>query len=124
MRTTQAEVEKRSAFLKNRLEFNQSGSDAPLEEFSPDKLILPYGIGIDTHSRFIQVCVLIRTDDKVLRSEYEFQCLWPELLKCREILDTLLSKHIPDYEPIKMHYCIESTSVYHYPICGLSVPKG
>jgi transposase len=116
MRNTQEEARKKSELLKNKLQCNELGSETPLEEFSPDKLILPYGIGIDVHSRFIQVCVLIRTENKVLRSEYEFQCLWPELLKCREILDALLSKHIPDYEPIKMHYCIESTSVYHYPI--------
>ena len=86
--------------------------ETPLEEFSPDKLILPYGIGIDTHSRFIQVCILIRDSGKILRSEYEFQCLWPELLKCRDMLHRILSARIPDFMPSKMHYCIESISTY------------
>ncbi len=35
--------------------------NAEFEQFKPEKIILPYGIGIDTHFRFIQVCVLFTT---------------------------------------------------------------
>lgn len=40
--------------------------DTPAGEEAQEvqQILFPYGIGIDTHSKFIQVCVLIQTHHK------------------------------------------------------------
>jgi hypothetical protein len=35
-------------------------------------IIHPYGVGIDCHSRFIQICVLARSEEKVVRYDETF----------------------------------------------------
>ncbi len=35
--------------------------DSEFELFEPEKIVLPYGIGMDTSSKFIQVYVLLTT---------------------------------------------------------------
>lgn len=98
----------------------QDGHKIQLEEVdvseTEGKILLPYGIGIDTHSKFIQVCVLIRKKDKIFRVEKDFQTMWPTLQIAKEFLHDTLKEYVPDLDPSLMHYCIESTSVYHYPI--------
>jgi len=37
-----------------------------------EQLLFPYGVGIDTHSKFIAVCILIRDGNEVRRSEQQF----------------------------------------------------
>jgi len=83
---------------------------------STGSIILPYGIGIDTHSKFIQVCILIHQKSKIFRVEKDFQTMWPTLLSCKAFIEEVLTNNIPDYQKDSLHYCIESTSVYHYPV--------
>ena len=66
-----------------------------LEDFEADKLILPYGVGIDTHSRFIQICILVRLEEKIKRIEYEFATLWLALETARSWILEVLQKHFP-----------------------------
>lgn len=77
-----------------------------------------YGIGIDCHSRFIQVCVLVRQDDRFIAYQKEFSTEWDSLVFakqwCLKVLETKASPS-PDLL-LPMHYCIESTSVYHFPV--------
>jgi len=87
-----------------------------LEDFDTEKLILPYGIGIDCHSRFIQVCILIRTEEKIKRVEQEFTVLWPVLEEARTWILAVLNKYSLGFSGTDFHYCIESTGTYHYPI--------
>ena len=53
----------------------------------------PYGIGIDTHSKFISVCVLIKTGNCVRRWEHDFTTDWHDLLAAREwALRTIITR--------------------------------
>ena len=80
-----------------------------LEDFDTEKLILPYGIGIDCHSRFIQVCILIRTEEKIKRVENEFSVLWPILEQAKQWILEVLTKYSLGFSGTDFHYCIEST---------------
>ena len=53
------------------------------------EIIRPYGVGIDTHSKFIAVCVLIKQDGDVVRFEKNFPTAWASMLAAR---DWVLSK--------------------------------
>ena len=91
-----------------------------LEEL-PDDLehVKEYGIGIDCHSRFIEVCIRYRNGDLIQKSQAHFSTKWDDLVSGREwcinILKTKASP-VPDLsEPL--HYLLESTANYHMPIC-------
>jgi len=43
------------------------------------QMLRPYGVGIDTHSKFIAVCVLVRKKDKMFRHEKDFSTGWESL---------------------------------------------
>ena len=43
-----------------------------------------YGVGIDTHRDFIQVCVLVKHDDEIRKIEQKFYTSWWELGEARE----------------------------------------
>ena len=90
------------------------------EESSPERqqVLYPYGVGIDTHSKFIAVCVLKQqpggngTSD-IIRHEKSFRTTWPDLLAGKRWVDSLLA----DVEqPDRTRYCIESTGTYHRPV--------
>jgi hypothetical protein len=77
-----------------------------------------YGIGIDCHSKFIQVCVITRHDMLSYAHQCEFGTDWDSLVKAREWCILVLNKKSdsPPDPSIPIHYCIESTSTYHQPI--------
>jgi hypothetical protein len=59
------------------------------------QILYPYGVGVDTHSRFIQACVLKVSPDgtdrkSVVRLEAEFKTDWRSLLKARDWVLSLL----------------------------------
>lgn len=76
----------------------------------------PYGVGIDCHSKFIQVCVLVQQGPQVVQYEREFQTTWPELVKARDfaIQHAMLSGESADQ--FTLRYTIESTGTYHVPV--------
>ncbi len=97
----------------------QAESPTPLpvgEELQ--QILYPYGIGIDTHSRFIQVCVLkvspgVRDSKNVTRTEAEFRTDWRSLKRAHE----WALRQVPDVtDPAQLRYCIESTATYHLPV--------
>lgn len=80
----------------------------------PEHLILhPYGVGIDTHSKFIQVCVLYRDSQKIRRSEKSFPTDWPGL---NAALAWTLNALTGLADRDTLRYCIESTGCYHLPV--------
>ena len=86
----------------------------PLANQDPEHLILhPYGVGIDTHSQFIQVCVLYRDAAVIRRAEKSFPTDWPSLVAAREWTLKIL---VGLAEPDTLRYCIESTATYHLPV--------
>lgn len=79
-----------------------------------------YGIGIDTHSKFIHVCVMVHENASVKKYEHPFGTTWNQLLAAKVwALDVLHSKPIPaitESDIAEFHYTIESTGCYHFPV--------
>ena len=76
-----------------------------------------YGVGIDTHRDFIQVCVLVRQGNAIKRYESQHPTSWACMVKAGEwARNTIKEKSIPTIEPEPFHYSIESTSTYHLPV--------
>jgi len=76
-----------------------------------------YGVGIDTHRDFIQVCVLVRSGAAIRKYESEHRTTWNGMVGAGEwIKDTIKEKSIPTIEPEALRYTIESTSTYHLPV--------
>ena len=103
-----------------------SASDANrivvLEEGVETHTTKSYGIGIDCHSKFIQVSVLAKRDFRIYEYRREFGTDWKSLVEakqwCIAVLGTCSIPPITfgDDSTIPFHYCIESTSNYHQPI--------
>jgi hypothetical protein len=82
------------------------------------QILYPYGVGVDTHSKFIQVCVLLaprggKAAGDVLRREKEFATDWRSLERAAEWAFGLLPKST---RRDQMRYCIQSTGTYHLPV--------
>ena len=96
-----------------------SSTSPPGETPATDVQVLqPYGVGIDTHSKFIQVCVVFQhTDDKgrttVRRKEKAFPTHWNSLVLAKQWVLEILGALA---EPDTLRYCIESTGTYHFPV--------
>ena len=78
-----------------------------------------YGIGIDCHSKFIQVSVLVKRDMRCFEYQHAFGTDWDSLVRAKTWVITVVKTcSIPAVEPdlSPLHYCIESTSTYHMPI--------
>ena len=82
------------------------------------QILYPYGVGIDTHSQFIQACVLRTANRKarhgrVMRHEREFPTTWQGLKAAHR----WILQHVPKHtRPKELRYCIESTATYHLPV--------
>lgn len=75
-----------------------------------------YGVGIDCHSKFIQVCVLRKDGGRYLRFEREFSTAWASLKQAH--FWAFAQVHETD-RTVKAHefrYVIESTGTYHLPV--------
>lgn len=96
-------------------------SAAPAEELSPPPEqmtpTMPYGVGIDTHKAFIQVCILYQNNMATERVEREFQTTWPDLQCARDWIVLTLQKHGHWKDGDLLRYTIESTGCYHIPVC-------
>ena len=77
-------------------------------------IIRPYGVGIDCHSKFIAVCVLVLHGGEVLRHEQQFDVSQAELIGAREWASAILFKY-GVWDGI-LRYVLESTGCYHYPV--------
>ena len=77
-----------------------------------------YGIGIDCHSQFIEVCVRYRNGNVMLKAQEHFSTSWENLVAgrnwCINVLKTK-SDPIPDLS-VPLHYLVESTANYHMPV--------
>lgn len=93
----------------------ENNSDALL---SIANYVADYGIGIDCHSRFIQVCVLTRLDNTISRWERSYQTTWEGLCEARVEILAYLHRTLEVRAPSEstLTYCIESTAAYHYPV--------
>ncbi len=87
-------------------------------EREPIQALKNYGVGIDTHSKFIAVCVLVKEGADVIKYERDFPTSWKALVEARQwIVDVIRTKSIPSVIAIEpLHYSIESTGTYHLPV--------
>lgn len=84
-----------------------------------------YGVGIDCHSKFIQVSVIVKRNLHTYEYRFEAGTDLPSLAASRDrAVNVITSKSDPpvSVEENSLHYCIESTSSYHLPI--IKVWKG
>ena len=97
----------------------ENGEIIILEEGTEVQETKAYGIGIDCHSKFIQVSVLVKRHLKFFEYRREFNTDWDSLVVSKQwVLNVIrtCSDPIPDLSSSPLHYCIESTSTYHMPI--------
>ena len=76
------------------------------------KYVKEYGIGIDCHSKFIEVCIRYRNDKVIQKAQAHFSTNWDDLVTARDwCIEVLNSKANPTpnlSEPL--HYLVESTA--------------
>ena len=81
----------------------------------------PYGLGVDTHKRFISVTLITCSNLQYIRFQQDFPTTSGGILTAKEWAMDLIEKYcippVDDEEPL--HYCIESTATFHYPILKL-----
>lgn len=79
-----------------------------------------YGVGIDCHRDFIQVSVIVKSEEnKTMEYRKTFNTTLPDLKKAKEwAVSIIRSKSSPpvDVSEDNLHYVIESTSCYHLPV--------
>ena len=76
-----------------------------------------YGVGVDTHRDFIQVCVLVRQGNAIRRYESEHPTSWACMVNASQWAKSIIKeKSVPTIDPEPFHYSIESTSTYHLPV--------
>ena len=78
-----------------------------------------YGIGIDCHSKFIEVCIRYRNRNLIQKSQAHFSTNWDDLVAARDwCINVLKTKADPVPELSEpLHYLVESTANYHMPVC-------
>jgi len=76
-----------------------------------------YGLGVDCHSGFFQICLLVNTGQSLVTYEITVRTLWPEIMKARQTVLSMLSAHGISVAEDDLRYTLESTAQYHKPIC-------
>lgn len=74
-----------------------------------------YGIGIDTHSKFIQVSVLVKRQEKFFEYRREFPSDYDSLVAAKEWVCKVVETCSDPVVSLNgtLHFCIESTASYH-----------
>lgn len=101
--------------------FTQNAETVILEEGTEVQQTKAYGIGIDCHSKFMQVSVYEKRDLKFFEYRHEFATDWNSLIQAKEwcvrVLTTC-SSPVLSLSDMPFHYCIEST--IHLPYASSS----
>lgn len=92
-------------------------SPIPDGKEQPSLTLHKYGVGVDCHSRFFQVCVLIPNGTEIIKIEQKVLALWPDLRAAKTWLLRTLMEHGIAVSPSDIRYTCESTGQYHMPLC-------
>ena len=101
---------------KNHSEFLcDSETGEVLETGTEIQYTKDYGVGIDCHSRFLQISVLVKNGPSVFEYRNQFDTDWQSVVNAKDwIISVIESQSFPPVHITDdLHYCIESTSVYH-----------
>ena len=56
----------------------------------------PFGVGLDVHRSFIQVCVIVKRDNRYYEYQKEFMTTWDDVCKAKEwVVSTIETKSVP-----------------------------
>ena len=90
-----------------------------IPEDNDAEYVKEYGIGIDCHSKFIEVCVRYRCGKLIHKAQSTFTTEWDSLVAAHDwCLKVLQAKADPVPDLTKpLHYLVESTANYHMPVC-------
>ena len=105
--------------MSDLLSVPENGEIVILEEGTEIQDTKAYGLGIDCHSKFIQVSVFVKKSLKFYEYRREFGTDWDSLVFAKKWVLAVISScsdPVPDMSSSPLHYCIESTSTYHMPI--------
>jgi transposase len=80
-------------------------------------LLYHYGVGVDCHAKFYQVCLLIRQSTQLVCHEWTVPTRWPALAEAKHTVLTTLESAGVSVRAQELRYTLESTSLYHMPIC-------
>jgi transposase len=83
----------------------------------PSQVLNQYGVGVDCHSEFFQICVLIVDGREHRRFEQKVLARWNELRAAQAWVLRALREHSIDVAPSELRYTCESTGQYHMPLC-------
>jgi transposase len=92
-------------------------SPIPGGKVQPSLTLHRYGIGVDCHSRFFQVCVLIPKGTEIVKIERNVPALWPKMRAAKAWILRTLREHGSDLSQSDLRYTCESTGQYHMPLC-------
>lgn len=76
-----------------------------------------YGVGVDCHSAFFQICLLIPDNGELKKFERKVPARWNELRAAQAWLVQVLHGHGVKVAPGELRYTCESTGQYHMPLC-------
>lgn len=79
--------------------------------------VYQYGVGVDCHSEFFQVCILIPGPETYIRYERRVDATWTALRQAHAWVLTCLARHGLDVLADDLRYTCESTGQYHMPLC-------
>jgi hypothetical protein len=82
-----------------------------------DHKVFPYGVGIDCHSAFFELCVLVPQGAELTTSRLKVFAEWPQLRTAHQWVLSVLRRHGIDVRPEELRYTLESTGQYHMPLC-------
>lgn len=82
-----------------------------------DRKVYPYGVGIDCHSTFFEICVLVPQGADLTTSRMKVNADWPQLRAGHQWVLSTLHRHGIEVRPEELRYTLESTGQYHMPLC-------
>jgi transposase len=83
----------------------------------PSQVLNQYGVGVDCHSGFFQICLLIPNGRELKKIEQRVPALWRELHAAQAWVLRTLQKYDINVAPSELRYTCESTGQYHMPLC-------
>ena len=66
---------------------------------------------------FFQICLLVNTGKSLVTNEITVRAVWPELMKAKQTVLSILAVHGVRAAEDDLRYTLESTAQYHKPIC-------
>ncbi len=83
----------------------------------PELLLYEHGLGVDCHSKFFQVCLLIHRAKQLVCREWTVPASWPELTAAKRAVPSTLAAFGINVRDDDLRYTLESTGQYHMPLC-------